>query len=72
MGFMDKQFGMTSVVVLVLAGICCSFPMFVFGLVGILTCKEQKAKSRATLLTIVALIALAAAIGFSVISRLNR
>ncbi len=53
LGPLDKMFRDTNVVVLVLFGLCCGVIAAVFGLVGVLTAKDPKAKSNATLVLII-------------------
>jgi uncharacterized membrane protein len=53
LGPLDKMFRDTNVVILVLFGLCCGVIAAVFGLVGMLTAKDPKAKSNATLVLII-------------------
>ena len=52
-GPLDGTFGNTNVVVLVLFGLCCGIIAFILALVGMLTAKDPKAKSNATLVLII-------------------
>jgi uncharacterized membrane protein len=52
-GPLDKMFRDTNVVILVLFGLCCGVIAAALGLVGVLTAKDPKAKSNATLVLII-------------------
>jgi hypothetical protein len=53
LGPLDKTFRDTNIVVLVLFGVCCGMIAAILGLVGVLTAKDPKAKSNATIVLIV-------------------
>jgi uncharacterized membrane protein len=53
LGPLDKLFRDTNVVILVIFGLCCSLIAVILGLIGMLTAKDSKAKSNATLTLIV-------------------
>ena len=52
-GPLDGMFANTNIVILVLFALCCGLIAFVLGLVGMLTAKDPKAKSNATLVVII-------------------
>lgn len=53
MSWLDRQFSQTSLFVLVLAGLCCAGPAFIFGVFGSLLCTDPKAKKNAIVMTVV-------------------
>ncbi len=57
--WLDKQFSSTSIVIIVLASICCALPAFIFGLVGWLTCTDPISKRNAMIMCIIAFVMLA-------------
>jgi hypothetical protein len=52
-GWLDKQFAGTSVVVIVLASLCCGVFALVFGIVGLASCQNPKARDNAKLMVII-------------------
>ena len=58
-GPLDKLFRDTNVVILVIFGICCNWIAAILGLIGMLTGKDEKAKSNARLTLIVGVVSLA-------------
>jgi uncharacterized membrane protein len=56
MGWMDKQFSQTSMVVLVIFALCCGIIALIFGLIGVATCKDPVAKKNATIVLVIGLI----------------
>lgn len=53
LGPLDKMFRDTNIVVLILFAVCCGIIALALGLVGMLTAKDPKAKSNATLVVII-------------------
>ncbi|HVK16149.1 MAG TPA: hypothetical protein VM533_04315 [Fimbriiglobus sp.] len=53
LGPLDKMFRDTNIVILVVFSICCSGIAAILGLIGMLTAKDPKAKSNATLVLII-------------------
>lgn len=53
LGPLDKTFRDTNVVILVIFGACCALIGLPLGLIGMLTAKDEKAKSNAKLVVIV-------------------
>jgi uncharacterized membrane protein len=53
LGPLDKMFRDTNIVLLVLFSVCCSGIAAILGLIGMLTAKDPKAKSNATLVLII-------------------
>jgi uncharacterized membrane protein len=66
LGPLDKLFRDTNVVILVIFGICCSLIAVILGLIGMLTAKDPKAKSNATLTLIVGGVVMAVSIVLNV------
>jgi len=50
---MDGFFGNTNIVVLVIFGFCCSGIALILGIIGLVTCKDPKAKSNATIVCVI-------------------
>ena len=53
MGWFDKTFSQTSIVVLILFGLCCGGIALILGIIGIATCKDPTAKRNATIVTVI-------------------
>jgi hypothetical protein len=49
---MDAFFGNTNIVLLVVFGFCCGFIALIVGIIGLVTCKDPKAKQNALIVTI--------------------
>jgi hypothetical protein len=52
-GWLDQQFGDTSMVLLVVFALCCGIIAFGFGLAGVVGCKDPNAKQKALVTMIV-------------------
>jgi hypothetical protein len=50
---MDGMFGKTNIVLLILFGICCNGLAFILGVVGLIVCKDPRAKQNALIVTII-------------------
>jgi len=50
---MDGLFGKTNMVILILFGICCNGLAFILGIIGLVTCKDPRAKQNALIVTII-------------------
>jgi hypothetical protein len=50
---LDAMFANTNIVLLVLFGVCCNGLALILGVVGLITCKDPKAKKNATIVIIV-------------------
>lgn len=48
-GFLDKTFGNTNIVLLVVFSFCCGWVALIFGVLGLAMCKEPLAKRNATI-----------------------
>src|SRR5262249_13889720 len=53
LGWLDRQFLDTSIVVLVIFSLCCGIIAFAFGLAGFIACKDPEAKQKAMITMIV-------------------
>jgi hypothetical protein len=53
---MDGLFGKTNMIVLILFGLCCGYIALILGIVGLVTCKDPRAKQNALIVTIIAAI----------------
>jgi hypothetical protein len=53
LGPLDKTFRDTNMVILIIFAVCCALLGLPLGLVGMLTAKDPKAKSNATIVTII-------------------
>lgn len=53
LGPLDKMFRDTNIVILVLFGLCCNGIALILGIIGLVTAKDPKAKSNATIVTII-------------------
>ena len=58
---MDAFFANTNTVVLVIFGLCCGCIPLVLSIIGLAICKDEKARSNATLLLIVSIVGVVAA-----------
>ena len=54
LGPLDKLFRDTNIAVLILLAVCCNGIALILGLIGMFTAKDPKAKSNATLVSIIA------------------
>ncbi|MFO0956714.1 MAG: hypothetical protein U0800_04505 [Isosphaeraceae bacterium] len=59
-GFLDKTFGNTNIIVLVLFSFCCGWVALIFGILGLAMCKEPLAKRNATIVTGIAAVMIVA------------
>jgi hypothetical protein len=50
---MDALFANTNIIVLVIFAFCCNGIALILGIVGLVTCKDPKAKSNAMTVTII-------------------
>jgi hypothetical protein len=50
---LDAMFANTNIVLLVLFGLCCNGIALILGVVGLITCKDPKAKQNAMIVTII-------------------
>jgi hypothetical protein len=64
LGPLDKMFRDTNIVILILFGVCCGLIALILSLVGVLTAKDPKAKSNATI--VLAISGALTVIGFAV------
>jgi hypothetical protein len=71
LGPLDKMFRDTNTVVLVLFGLCCGMIALVLGIVGMVTAKDAKAKSNATLVTIIAAVSSVIGVGANIFRFMN-
>jgi hypothetical protein len=53
---LDRFFANTNIVILVIFAFCCGCIPLVIGIIGLISCKDAKAKSNAMIVTIVAAI----------------
>ena len=53
LGFFDKTFKNTNIVILIIFGLCCGIIPLVLGIIGIATCKDPTAKRNAIIVTVV-------------------
>jgi hypothetical protein len=64
LGWLDRQFLDTNIVVLVVFSLCCGLIAFAFGLAGFIACKDPDAKQKAMITMIIG--GIAAAIGVAI------
>jgi hypothetical protein len=50
---MDGLFAKTNIVLLILFGFCCNGIALILGIVGLITCKDPRAKQNALIVTII-------------------
>jgi hypothetical protein len=50
---MDAMFADTNIVLLVLFPLCCGVIALIFGIIGLATCKDETARQRALMVTII-------------------
>ena len=65
LGPLDKMFRDTNIVILILFSLCCGLIAFILSLIGVLTAKDPKAKSNATLVLIISGIVTALGVGYN-------
>jgi hypothetical protein len=53
---MDGMFANTNIVLLILFGFCCGYIALILGIVGLVTCKDPRAKNNALIVTIISAI----------------
>jgi hypothetical protein len=53
---MDGLFAKTNIVLLILFGFCCGYIALILGIVGVLTCKDPRAKQNAVIVLIISAI----------------
>jgi hypothetical protein len=56
---MDALFAKTSMVGIILFGLCCGLLALVLGIVGLVTCKDQKARRNATIVVVISAVMIA-------------
>jgi len=56
---LDGMFAKTNIVILVLFGICCGGVALILGIVGLVTCKDPRAKRNAMIVVITNVVAIA-------------
>jgi hypothetical protein len=50
---LDGMFANTNIVALILFGFCCGFIALVLGIVGLATCKDERARQNALIVTLI-------------------
>lgn len=50
---MDGLFAKTNIVLLILFGVCCNGIALILGIIGLVTCKDPRAKQNALIVTII-------------------
>ena len=53
---MDGLFAKTNIVLLILFGFCCGYIALILGIVGLVTCKDPRAKQNAMIVTVISAI----------------
>jgi hypothetical protein len=72
LGPLDKTFRDTNMVVLVLFAVCCNGVALILGIIGLVTAKDQQAKSNAMLVTIIGAVVTVIGGGIRIAGVLNR
>lgn len=53
MGWLDQQFTNTNIVILILFSLCCGQIALIFGILGVLMCKNKTARTNATIVLVI-------------------
>jgi hypothetical protein len=68
---MDGMFAKTNIVLLILFGLCCNGIALILGIVGLITCKDPRAKQNALIVTIIGAIITGLGVVAQVVGRLR-
>jgi hypothetical protein len=69
---MDGMFANTNIVMLILFGFCCGYISLTLGIVGLCVCKNEKARTNAMIVTIIAGIMSVLGTGFQILSLMKK
>jgi hypothetical protein len=53
---LDGMFAKTNIVLLILFGFCCAYIALILGIIGLVACKDPRAKQNALIVTLVAVL----------------
>jgi hypothetical protein len=70
MGWLDKQFNNTPLVLLILFPVCCGIVALVFAIIGVAACEDPKARRNATIVLVISVVWIGVAVVLGVVRQL--
>jgi hypothetical protein len=65
----DGMFANTSMVALILFGLCCGDIALILGIIGLIICKDDTAKQNALIVTVISAVRVVAVVGYIIFSQ---